>query len=298
MSAPTATTPSGDIEHLAGLPTARVRKPGQWAATAVIVLLLLSLLFSVARNDNMGWDTVGEHLFSGDILRGVGTTLLLSTICMVLATILGIVVAVMRTSDNRLLSTAASLYLWFFRGTPLLVQLVFWFNLALVFPKLGPAIFLGESAGGVDTNLAIDWFTAAVLGFTLHESAYMSEIVRGGFLSVDRGQTEAAEALGMTGAQSLRRVLLPQALRVIVPPSMNQFVNLLKATSLVAFISGQDLLSSVQHIYAVNFQVIPLLIVASIWYLLLVSLATLGQRGLEKRLNQGYGQVTSKGSAR
>ncbi|MCD7439478.1 amino acid ABC transporter permease [Streptomyces lincolnensis] len=153
-----------------------------------------------------------------------------------------------------------------------------------------------SGAGGIDTNQAINWFVAALLGFGLHEAAHMSEIVRGGFLAVGRGQTEAAHSLGMTGGQTLRRVLLPQALRVIVPPSMNQFVNLFKATSLVAFISGQDLLSSVQHIYANNYQVIPLLIVASIWYLVLVSLATLGQHFLEKRLDQGYGPATRKGA--
>ncbi|MGW2083295.1 amino acid ABC transporter permease [Streptomyces sp. NPDC001939] len=208
----------------------------------------------------MGWSVVGTYLFSAEILRGIGWTALLTVSCMTLATVFGIVIAVMRTADNRVLSAAASLYLWFFRGTPLLVQLIFWFNLALVFPLLGPAVFFGESAGGIDTNRAINWFVAALLGFGLHEAAYMSEIVRGGFLAIGRGQTEAAESLGMTGGQTLRRVLLPQALRVIVPPSMNQFVNLFKATSLVAFISGQDLLSSVSHIYAKNYQVIPLLI--------------------------------------
>ncbi|MDN3057158.1 amino acid ABC transporter permease [Streptomyces sp. SRF1] len=297
MSAPTAAPAAADLDQLAGLPTAPVRHPWQWVITGVVAILLTSLLVSVALNENMGWDIVGRYVFSDDVLRGVGWTIWLTLLCMALATVLGIVIAVMRTSRNRALSAAASLYLWFFRGTPLLVQLVFWFNLALVFPRLGPAMFFGGTTGGIDTNLAIDWFIAALLGFGLHEAAYMSEIVRGGFLAIDRGQTEAAEALGMTGSQSLRRVLLPQVLRVIVPPSVNQFVNLLKATSLVAFIAGQDLLSSVQHVYAANFQVIPLLIVASLWYLALVSLATFGQRLLEKRLDQGYGHTTRKGAA-
>lgn len=283
------------IEQLAELRIAPVRRPWQWVATAVVVTLLALLLASLAVNPNLGWNVVGQYLFSGDVIRGVGWTVLLTALCMVLATVLGVVIAVMRTAGNRVLATAASLYLWFFRGTPLLVQLIFWFNLALVFPLLGPAVFFGEEAGGLDTNSVINWFLAALIGFGLHEAAYMSEVVRGGFLAIDRGQTEAAESLGMTGSQTLRRVLLPQALRVIVPPTMNQFVNLLKATSLVAFISGADLLSSVQHIYSNNFQVVPLLIVASIWYLALVSVATFGQHLLEKRLDQGYG---AKGARR
>ncbi|MGW1713878.1 amino acid ABC transporter permease [Streptomyces sp. NPDC002156] len=283
-----------DVDRLVGLRIASNRKPWQWAATAVLVVLFGLMVASVATNENMGWSVVGDYLFKAEILRGVGWTVLLTVLCMVLATVLGVVIAVLRTSDNRVLSAAASLYLWFFRGTPLLVQLIFWFNLALVFPLLGPAVFFGESAGGIDTNQAINWFMAALLGFGLHEAAYMSEVVRGGFLAIDRGQTEAAESLGMTGGQTLRRVLLPQALRVIVPPSVNQFVNLFKATSLVAFISGQDLLSSVTHIYATNYQVIPLLIVASIWYLVLVSLATFGQHVLEKRLGQGHAHATAK----
>ncbi|MFF3373570.1 amino acid ABC transporter permease [Streptomyces sp. NPDC002680] len=283
-----------DVDRLVGLRIAPNRKPWQWAATAVLVVLFGLMVASVATNENMGWSVVGDYLFKAEILRGVGWTVLLTVLCMVLATVLGVVIAVLRTSDNRVLSAAASLYLWFFRGTPLLVQLIFWFNLALVFPLLGPAVFFGESAGGIDTNQAINWFMAALLGFGLHEAAYMSEVVRGGFLAIDRGQTEAAESLGMTGGQTLRRVLLPQALRVIVPPSVNQFVNLFKATSLVAFISGQDLLSSVTHIYATNYQVIPLLIVASIWYLVLVSLATFGQHVLEKRLGQGHAHATAK----
>ncbi|WP_327654497.1 amino acid ABC transporter permease [Streptomyces sp. NBC_00483] len=291
MSAPTVPSRALDIEAAAALPVTPVRRPWQWAASAVVIALLALLLVSVAGNSNMGWPVVGDYLFDADILHGIGWTVLLTVVCMALAVVIGVVVAVLRTSGNRALSAAASLFVWFFRGTPLLVQLIFWFNLALVFPELGPAMFFGQGAGGIDTNDAIDWFTAALLAFGLHEGAYMAEIVRGGFLAVDRGQIEAAESIGMTSGQLLRRVLLPQALRVIVPPSVNQFVNLFKATSLVAFVSGLDLLSAVQHIYATNYEVVPLLIVASLWYLALVSLATLGQHVLEKRLNQGYGHA-------
>jgi len=296
MTTPTTVAPTGSIEELATLRIAPVRRPLHWLAIGVVLTLFVLLLATVAVNPDMGWPVVVQYLFSGDVLRGVGWTLLLTMLCMVLATVLGVVIAVMRKANSRFLTTAAGAYLWFFRGTPLLVQLIFWFNLALVFPLLGPAIFFGEDAGGLDTNKVINWFGAALIGFSLHEAAYMSEVVRGGFLAVERGQTEAAHSLGMTGGQTLRRVLLPQALRVIVPPSMNQFVNLLKATSLVAFISGDDLLSSVQRVYATNFQVVPLLIVASIWYLALVSVATLGQHFLEKRLGQGYRYTSPKGA--
>jgi polar amino acid transport system permease protein len=283
-----------DVDALAGLRIAPVRRPWQWLATAVVAVLFVLLLASVAGNQNMDWPVVGQYLFGLDVLQGIGWTIVLTVVCMAVAVLLGIAVAVLRTSGNRVLSRAAALFVWFFRGVPLLVQLVFWFNLALIFPLLGPAVFFGDSAGGLDTNSVINWFVAALLAFGLHEAAYMSEIVRSGFLAVDRGQTEAAESLGMTGRQVLVRVLLPQALRVIVPPSMNQFVNLFKATSLVAFVSGLDLLSAVQHIYANNYEVIPLLIVASLWYLVLVSLATAGQHVLERRLNQGHASATGK----
>ncbi|GAA1559584.1 amino acid ABC transporter permease [Kribbella lupini] len=281
---------TASVDTMATMKIAPVRRPVQWIATGVVLILLVLLLVSVGRNPNMGWDVVGHYLLDDAVLRGVRWTLVLTVLIMALATALGIVVAVMATSGNRVLSATAALFLWFFRGTPLLVQIIFWFNLALIFPRLGPAMFLGEGFGGVETNSVINWFVAALLAFGLHQGAIMSEIVRGGFLGIERGQTEAAQSLGMTAAQTLRRVLLPQTLRIIVPPSMNQFVDVLKGTALVAFIAGQDLLSSVQFIYAKNFQVIPLLIVASIWYLALVSVATVVQYFVERRLGLGYGK--------
>lgn len=275
------------------------RHPLQWAAAGVVAIAAGLLAFSIGTNENMRWDAVAEYMFNPQILEGVIWTVVLTLSAMGIAIVLGIAIALMRISSNKLLQTAAVVYLWFFRGTPLLVQLIFWFNLALVFPKLGLPMFFGENApGGIDTNNAISWFVAALLGFGLHEAAYMSEVVRSGFLSVNRGQTEAAEALGMTSWQTLRRVLLPQALRVIIPPTVNQFVNLLKATSLVAFIAGEDLLSSVQTIYARNFLVIPLLVVASLWYLALVTVASLGQTYVERRLGRGYGRTAAKAAAR
>jgi polar amino acid transport system permease protein len=185
-------------------------------------------------------------------------------------------------------------YLWFFRGTPLLVQLIFWYNIAAVFPHLILGIPFTSYHEVISTNSLISAFTAAVLGFSLHESAYMAEIVRAGILSVNAGQREAALSTGMTEAQAMRRVILPQAMRVIIPPTGNQAINLLKATSLVALISGGDLLSNVTDIYSVNYAVIPLLVVASIWYLMLVSIATVGQTHLERAVGKGYGSTNAE----
>lgn len=280
-----------DLSSLETVPRSR---RWQWAAAGIVALVLALLCFSIALNDNLQWRTVGEYLFDHQILAGVGWTIVLTVLCMLIASLLGVAIATMRTSGNRLLEIAAGAYLWFFRGTPLLVQLIFWFNFALLFPKLGPAMIFGPNAPGWDTNHVISWFVAALLGFGLHEAAYMSEIVRGGFLAVDSGQREAAQALGMTSWSVFRRVTLPQALRIIVPPSMNQFINLFKATSLVAFIAGNDLLSSVQKIYGQNFLVIPLLLVASIWYLALVSVATVGQHYIERRLGRGHGTSSAR----
>ncbi|MGH3501787.1 MAG: amino acid ABC transporter permease [Nocardioidaceae bacterium] len=265
----------------------RRRHPWQLVAAALVILVLALLVRSLLLNDNLQWPTVGKYLFNRHVLDGVGVTLLLTVICQSLAIIGGVIVAVMRLSANRLLRVVASGYLWFFRGTPLLVQLVFWYNFAALFP----VIFLGVPYTGLghaySTNALISGFTAAILGFSLHEGAYMAEIVRAGILSVGTGQREAALSTGMTEMRAMRRIILPQAMRVIIPPTGNQAINLLKATALVAFISGGDLLSNVKDIYAVNFAVIPLLVVASLWYLAMVSVASVGQHFLEKKVGKG-----------
>lgn len=256
---------------------------------AVVVLLLAFLLVqSLALNENMQWSTVWQYLWNDQVRQGIVTTLVLTVVCMVMGTVLATVLAVMRLSKNRVLSTVAFCYIWFFRGTPLLVQLIFWYNLAALFPVLGIGIPFTSISAGVSTNVVITAFVAAVLGFTLNEAAYMSEIVRAGIQSVNVGQREAALSTGMTERQCMARIVLPQAMRVIVPPTANQAIGLLKATSLVAFIAGGDLLSAVQDIYAVNFAVIPLLVVASIWYLVIVSVASVGQYYLERRVGKGF----------
>jgi polar amino acid transport system permease protein len=259
-----------------------VRHWGQWLSAAVLAALLAALVWSVARNENIQWDIVGDYLFDAGILRGVVVTVELTVLAMAVGIALGIVVAVMRLSANPVLRVVSSGFVWLFRGTPVLVQLILWFNLALIFPSIG----FGPLEA--DTNELITPFVAALLGLGLNEGAYMSEIVRAGILAVDPGQTEAAQALGMSRTQTLRRIVLPQAMRIIIPPTGNETITMLKTTSLVAVIAANDLLTRAQTIYSSNFAVFELLIVASFWYLVLTTVASVFQYFLERRFARGF----------
>jgi polar amino acid transport system permease protein len=283
----TSAAASGFSSEQSPLRLAPRRHYVQVAAAVVVLFLAFSLAESLATNENMQWAVIWKYLFDTQVVNGIGTTLVLTVLCMVLATILATVLAIMRMSKNHVLATVSLAYIWFFRGAPLLVQIIFWYNLAVLFPMLGIGIPFTEIKVEMATNTLITPFIAAVLAFTLHEAAYMAEIVRAGIQSVDVGQREAAVSTGMTEGQSMMRIVLPQALRLIVPPTGNQAINLLKATSLVAFITGGDLLSAVQSIYSINFAVIPLLLVASIWYLVIVSVASIGQHYLERWVGRG-----------
>ncbi|WP_118182616.1 amino acid ABC transporter permease [Paraburkholderia phosphatilytica] len=272
----------------------RSKHPVQIAIGVVVLTFLLSFLFRIADNENMQWPVIGHYLFDPHVLSGVRVTLVVTIVCQILAIMIGTAIAIMRLSKSRIFVTIANAYLWFFRGTPLLVQLIFWYNLAALFPVLFLGVPFTSLGVMLKTNAVISGFTAAVVGFSLHDGAYMAEIVRAGILSVDPGQREAAVTTGMTESQAMRRIILPQAMRVIVPPTGNQAINLLKATALVAFISGGDLLSNVQEIYAVNYAVMPLLVVATIWYLALVTVATIGQYYLERAIGKGYTRSNGK----
>jgi len=239
---------------------------------AVLLFLGGSIIFSGA----IDWPTVGRYLFSPPVLAGFLVTLELTVLSMTIGVLLGVASALMVRSRIAALAWLGRGSIWFFRGTPVLVQLIFWFNLSLMFPELG----IGEWT--MPTNDVITPFMAALLGLGVNEGAYMSEIFRSGIESVDRGQTEAGLASGMRPGQVMARVVLPQALRVITPPTGNQAIGMLKTTSLVSVIAAQDLLTKVQHIYATNYQVIDLLIVACFWYLLATTLATIGQSRLER----------------
>jgi polar amino acid transport system permease protein len=266
-----------------------VRHPGRWAAVVVLVVLAAMLVNALFTNPRFGWPIVGQYLLSPVILRGLQNTLILTALAMVIGTGGGLLLAVMRLSPNPVLAGVSSVYIWFFRGTPVITQLIFWNFLAALFPRLGLGVPFGPGFISFDTNDLINQFTACLLGLGLNEAAYMAEIVRGGINSVDQGQTEAAAALGMTRAQTLRRIVVPQAMRVIIPPTGNETISMLKTTSLVVVIGYFELQTAAQSIYSRNFQTIPLLIVAATWYLVLTSVLSVGQGYLERHLGRGVG---------
>jgi polar amino acid transport system permease protein len=268
-----------------------VRHPGRWVAAAAVLIVVASLIRSAASNPRFEWDIVGDYFLSSRVLHGLGTTLELTAISMVVGIVLGVVLAVMRLSPNPLTSSASWAYIWFFRGTPVLVQILFWNFVGALYPSIdlgvpfgGPALIHG------DANSLISPITAAILALGLNEGAYMAEVVRAGILSVDEGQTDAAHALGMTRLQTMRRIVLPQAMRVIIPPTGNETISMLKTSSLVSVIAVSELLYSVQLIYAVNYKQIPLLLVACIWYLIFTSVLSIGQYYLERHYGRGTAQ--------
>jgi polar amino acid transport system permease protein len=264
-----------------------VRHPGRWVAVAVLAVLGAMFVNTVLTNDGFRWSIVGRYLFAEPVLNGLRNTLILTALSMIIGIFGGIALAVMRLSPNWVLSSVAAVYIWLFRGTPLIAQLLFWNFLAALYPMLSLGIPFGPGLVYFDTNQLINQFTACLLGLGLNEAAYMAEIVRGGLVSVDQGQTEAAGALGMSRSQTLRRIVLPQAMRVIIPPTGNETISMLKTTSLVVVIGYFELLPSVQRIYSTNFQTIPLLIVAAAWYLALTSVLSIGQGYIERYYGRG-----------
>ena len=264
-----------------------VRHPGRWLAAAIVLAFAAQLAYSVATNPRFGWDTVGHYLFSSRILDGLRLTLELTVVSMGVGIVLGVLLAVMRMSPNPLVSGTSALYIWFFRGTPVLVQLLFWNFIGALYPTVSLGIPFGPDIIHGNANDLFTPFVAAIFGLGLNQAAYQAEIVRAGVLSVDEGQTDAAHALGMTRLLTMRRIVLPQALRVIVPPTGNEVISMLKTSSLVSVIAYPELLYSAQLIYAVNFKQIPLLIVVCIWYLFVTSILSIGQYYLERRLGRG-----------
>lgn len=259
-----------------------VLHPWRWAVGGVVMAGVALFARAFAASPAVHWHVIGHYLFQAEILSGVEETLKIAVFSEAGSIVLGLVLAVFRLSANPVLRAVAAGYVALFRSIPLLVLLIFIYNLSYLFPQLGVGLPFTGVAVSVSTNSLITGFTAAVAGFSLHEGAYMAEIFRAGIQGVDRGQWDAAAAVGAGRGLVLRRIVLPQALRLIIPPAGNNFINLLKATSLVAVISGADLLTQAQTIYSSNFQVIPLLLVATIWYLALVGIASLGQQYLER----------------
>jgi polar amino acid transport system permease protein len=225
---------------------------------------------------------VAKYFTHESIIRGIGITLFLTAVSMILGCVIGLVLALMRDSKNKPVAAVALGYISFFRGTPVLVQLIFWFNFAALYPNLSLGVPFTEWQYQVDTNTLIGPLTAAIIGLTLNEAAYMAEIIRGGFAAVDKGQIEAADSLGMSFSTKLRAVLLPQIMPAVIPPTGNQLISMLKGTSLVSVLGVADLLQSAQLIYARTYETIPLLIVASLWYLAMTILLGIPQSMIER----------------
>lgn len=263
--------------HLSGKPRPLGRGK-RFAVTAIVALLAVLLSVRVVASGAIDWPIVGSYMLHPAILDGLVMTLELTALAMIIGVLLGVLLAVTAVSRYPAVQAMSHLYVWVFRGTPLLVQLIFWFNIALVFPVVG------VGSWQVPINTLVTPFVAALLGLGLNEAAYMAEIVRAGINSVDKGQKEAGISVGMREGQVMRRVVLPQALQVIIPPTANQTIGMLKNTSIVSVIGAQELLTKAQDIYARNFQVIELLIVASIWYLVMTTIASAFQFWLERRL--------------
>lgn len=262
-------------------------RPGRLLLWVVVLVVAVNFAYVVANNQNFGWPIVAEYFFDPTVIRGLYVTLGLTVVAMAIGIALGLLLAIARMSRDRLASSVSNLFIWFFRGTPLLVQLIFWYNLSTLFPEISIGIPFGPTFASWNTNDLISPVTAAIVGLALNEAAYMAEIIRGGLLSVDKGQAETAEAFGMTRTRALRRIIIPQAMRSIVPPTGNQLISMIKATSLVSVIAMADLLYSVQSIYNRTFEVMPMLLVAVLWYLLITSVLNVGQGAIERYYNRG-----------
>ena len=273
-----------------------VRHPWRWVGTAVLAvlaaMLINTLVFSQTQQPHQsgsrfGWSIVRQYLFSPEILHGVVITIELTIVSMIAGILIGVLLAVMRLSRSRLISGTAWVYIWFFRGTPVLVQIIFWFNIAALYPTLSLGIPFGPTFTTLNINSILTPFVAGALALSLNEGAYMSEIVRAGIISVDEGQGEAAHSLGMSQGKSLRLIILPQAMRLIIPPTGNETISMLKTTSLVSAVALSDLLKAAENISATNYQIIQLLIVASIWYLAMTTVLSIGQYYLERHYARG-----------
>ena len=288
---PSRVSPNG-TEQAEAIKAIRLRHPWRNVVAVILVAMLVLFVVDASQREAYGWDNFAKFIFDRRISQAAGYTLLLTVYSMIIAIILGVTLAVMRLSDNPVVKGIAWLYLWVFRGTPVYVQLVFWGLFATIYSTIDIGIPFTEPWLSVETNDLISVFWLAVIGLALNESAYMAEIVRAGILSVDKGQDEAATALGMSWLQTMTRVVIPQAMRIIIPPTGNEVISILKTTSLVTAIPfSLELYGRSRDISVVIFDPIPLLLVASAWYLLFTSILMVGQYFLEKRFSRGVGQA-------
>ncbi len=278
----------GRPEEIRAVP---VRRPGRWIATVVVLAIAASIVRAIVSNPHFQWGVVGHYMFDSRIVHGVIATIYITCIAMAIGIILGVILAVMRMSPNPILSGASWLYIWFFRGTPIIVQIIFWYNIAALFPVINLGIPFGPSFIHANGNSVITIFVAAMLALGLNEGAYMAEIVRAGIISVGEGQSEAAASLGMRRLAIMRHIVLPQAMRVILPPTGNETISMLKTSSLVYTIGFAELFYEGSQIYGANYETIPLLIVVSIWYLIMTSVLYVGQYFIERRYGRGFSRA-------
>jgi polar amino acid transport system permease protein len=284
--APTDTRP----EAIKAIP---VRHWGRWISAVVVIYLVTALIYSFIKSPNVDWPVVGNYLFKPLVLRGVALTIELTFVCMVVGAVGGTILAVMRLSANPVLSWIAWVYIWFFRGTPVYVQIILWGNIGVLYSRFYAGLpFTGLSLGSTNTGVLVNHvIVVAILALGLNEAAYAAELVRAGIISVDAGQTEAASSLGMSPTLIMRRIVLPQAMRVIIPTMGNETISMLKTTSLLAVLGGGvELFGRLQIVYSQTFQIMPLLIVACMWYLAVTTVLTIGQIYLERYFGKGFGQ--------
>lgn len=267
---------AAQLLHHEPLPIVPRRYWWRWVAAVVILAVTAGILYVLAQA-KIAYADVPKFFVYPIILQGLYHTIILAIACQLLGTVLGFFVALMRVSHNPVARQTAQIYIWLFRGVPVLLQLLIWYNLGLAFTQVGiPGVFT------ISTNALISPFVAALFGLGLNESAYMAEIVRAGFNSIDKGQIEAAHAIGMTPAKTLARVIVPQAMRVIIPPTGNDFINMLKETSLASVISYVELIQAANNISSHNLEVMETLLAAAAWYMILVTFASIGQQYVER----------------
>lgn len=278
-------SPPADTAAIDAVP---LRHPWRWVAAIVIVVLLFLFLYGAATNDAYGWATFGKYILDERIVHGVWITIQLTVFSMVLAVVIAVLLAVMRLSPNPVFRSVSWVYLWIFRGTPIFVQLVFWGLVPTIYRNLQLGIPFGPTFFHMNIQSLSNYFLLAIIGLGLNEAAYLAEIIRAGISSVPEGQSEASTALGMSWLLTMRRTVLPQAMRVIIPPTGNEFISQLKTTSLaVAVPFTLDLFGRQRDIAGVTFQPVPMLMVAAAWYLLITSILMVGQFYLERYFSRG-----------
>ena len=294
MTQEKVTGPPRIVEHPLPGNTIRLRHPGRFLVALLCISGISWFVWVLATNENIIWQDVLYYLTFPKILDGVLVTIQLSILATIMGLAIGVALAIMKLSANPVAVWISNLYIWFFRGTPVLVQLIFWFNLAFLFPQLVLKIPFTSIGYMWDTNVIMTGFTAAMLGLGLNLGAYAAETVRAGIQAVDPGQAEAAASIGMTPFKRMWVVVLPQATRIIIPPIGNEFISMLKTPSLVYVVAGNDLMPNASQIYKQNGKIMELLIVDSIWYMAMTVIATYFQGKLEKKFGTAGRPITGK----